>query len=72
MLADEAVAIAMTTDHPNLPADARMDLAAVLRAGGDAEAATGELAAAVALYEAKGNLVRAREARAEMARPVSV
>jgi len=72
MLADEAVAIAMTTDHPNLQADARMDLAAVLRAGGDAEAATGELAAAVALYEAKGNLVRVREARAEMARPVSV
>jgi hypothetical protein len=72
MLADEAVAIAMTTDHPNLQADARVDLAAVLRAGGDAGAATGELGAAVALYEAKGNLVRAREARAEMARPVSV
>jgi hypothetical protein len=71
-LAEQAVAIAMGTDHLNLQGDARMDLAAVLRGGGDEAAASAQLEAAAAAFDRKGNLVRAREARAALARPVSV
>jgi class 3 adenylate cyclase len=68
-LAHEAVLIALATDHLNLQAETRADLAAILRASGDEVGAAAELAAATRLYEAKGNAVRAREARGAIARP---
>jgi tetratricopeptide (TPR) repeat protein len=71
-LADEAVAIVMTTDHLNEQADAMVDLALVHEAAGSAAAAAAALASAAEIYEAKGNVVRAREAQGRLARPVSV
>jgi class 3 adenylate cyclase/tetratricopeptide (TPR) repeat protein len=62
-LARAAVDLARSSDFLNIPADVLMDLARVLRVArpDDAEAAIGE---ALSLYEAKGNMVSAAEARA--------
>jgi class 3 adenylate cyclase len=70
-LAHEAVEVAMTTDHLNLQGDALVDLALVQAAAGSAEPEAA-LAAALEIYEAKGNIVRGREARRRLTRPVSV
>jgi ATP/maltotriose-dependent transcriptional regulator MalT len=69
VLAGEAISIAERTDAPGIRADAQLALAGALREQGrdaDARAAT---ARALALYEAKGNLVGARETRDELAAP---
>jgi class 3 adenylate cyclase/tetratricopeptide (TPR) repeat protein len=63
-LARHAVEFARRTEAPMLQADALAELAAVLRLAGrhaDAEATAGE---AVALYEAKGNVVAVERLRA--------
>jgi class 3 adenylate cyclase/tetratricopeptide (TPR) repeat protein len=65
-LAREAVTISSTTDHLNLRADATVDLAIVLEAARDPKAAAAAFAAAVRLYQEKGNLVRSREAALRM------
>ena len=62
-LAREAVALAERTDFPTVRADALLDLAAVLD-GAAAEAAARQ---ALALYEAKGDVVSAARARARLA-----
>ena len=62
-LARDAVALAERTDFPTVHADARLDLAAVLE-GAAAEAAARQ---ALALYEAKGDVVSAGRARARLA-----
>jgi hypothetical protein len=64
-LAREAIALAQGTDFLNLQADARADLALVLR-GDEARAA---MARAVALYERKGNAAAVRRLRARVAAP---
>ncbi len=72
-LAREAIEIALTSDHLNLQADSMVDLAHRLRGSRRAdEDATTALRTALGIYEAKGNAVRAREARRLLARPVSV
>jgi tetratricopeptide (TPR) repeat protein len=71
-LARDAVEIAMATDHPNLQADSLVDLALVCEAAGCREDATTAVTTALGIYEAKGNIVRARETRLLLARPVSV
>jgi len=58
-LARDAVGLAETTEAPNLLADALSDLAAVLRAAGDAGADAVALRA-LDLYERKGNIPAAR------------
>jgi class 3 adenylate cyclase len=64
-LAREAVAFAEETDMLNAHADALIDLSEVLTlAGQDAQA---ELEQALALYERKGNLVRADRTRSKLA-----
>jgi ATP/maltotriose-dependent transcriptional regulator MalT len=70
--ARQAVDIAMTTDHLNTQADSLVDLAFVLEAAGSDDEAAGALNRAVEIYEAKGNRVRAREARDRLTRRVSV
>jgi tetratricopeptide (TPR) repeat protein len=70
--ARQAVAIAMTTDHLNTHGDALVDLAIVQEAAGLSDDAGVALNQAIELYDAKGNTVRAREARRLLARPVSV
>jgi tetratricopeptide (TPR) repeat protein len=62
-LAREAVALAEQTDFLNLHGNALMDLTTVLRHGRRLEDAAAAAAAATALYERKGNLVGAEEAR---------
>ena len=62
----------MATDHPNLQADSLVDLALVCEAAGCSEDAAAAVTTALGIYEAKGNVVRAREARSRLARPVSV
>ena len=63
-LAREAVAVLSETDMLDYHARAVADLADVLRAVDLPEAASAELATAIELFEAKGNLVRAERARA--------
>ena len=71
-LARDAVEIAMTTDHPNLQADSLVDLALVHEAGGGREDAVTAVTSALGIYEAKGNVVRARETRDLLARLAGV
>ena len=59
----EAVALAEETDDLNMRADVLMDLAEVVGLGGDRAEMTRVLDRAIALYEAKGNIVMAAEAR---------
>jgi class 3 adenylate cyclase/tetratricopeptide (TPR) repeat protein len=66
-LAREAVAIVAATDNINAQADALVDLADVLRAGGDEPEAAAALKEAVELYEEKGNVLCADRARAALA-----
>jgi class 3 adenylate cyclase/tetratricopeptide (TPR) repeat protein len=63
-LAREAVALLDETDMLDYHARAVADLATVLRAVGQPEEASNELARAIELFEAKGNVVRAERARA--------
>jgi class 3 adenylate cyclase/tetratricopeptide (TPR) repeat protein len=70
--ARQAVDIAMTTDHLNTLGDSLADLAVVLEAAGSHDEAAEALNRAIAVYEAKGNIVRAREARGRLTRPVGV
>jgi hypothetical protein len=62
-LAEEAVALAETTDYLDLRGDALMDRAEVQGLAGDLSAAASSAAAALALYERKGNMVSAERAR---------
>lgn len=62
-LADEAVALAETTDYLDLRGDALMDRAEVQGLAGDLTAASSSAAAALDLYERKGNVVSAERAR---------
>jgi ATP/maltotriose-dependent transcriptional regulator MalT len=71
-LAREAVEMARATDHLNLQADAIIDLAIVQEAAGCHDEAVESLSMAVGTYTAKGNAVRAREARRLLARPLGV
>jgi tetratricopeptide (TPR) repeat protein len=69
-LADEAVALAETTQAPIVEADARMDLAEVLAIAGQTARATSELERAAALYQRKGataSLTRAQQRLRELA-----
>ena len=61
-LAREAVGIARASDFPNMQADILCDLAHVVRLSRPAEAEA-VAAEAVSLYEAKGNIVSAADAR---------
>jgi class 3 adenylate cyclase/tetratricopeptide (TPR) repeat protein len=70
--ARQAVDIGMKTDHLNTLGDALADLAAVLEAAGSHDEATAALTRAIETYEAKGNIVRAREARGRLTRPLGV
>ena len=65
-LAREAVELASATDALLLVADARLTLAAVLRAAGDTDAADAEAQRAVDACEAKGATVLAARARSAM------
>jgi tetratricopeptide (TPR) repeat protein len=56
-LAKEAVRLADKTDQPDVQAEARIDLAEVLRLGGRRREAARELERAIDLYRAKGNEV---------------
>ena len=56
-LAKEAVHLADKTDQPDTQAEARIDLAEVLRLGGRRREAVRELERAIDLYRAKGNEV---------------
>jgi tetratricopeptide (TPR) repeat protein len=62
-LARGAVEIVAATDNINAHADALVDLAEVLRAGGNETEAAAALEEAVALYEEKGNALCADRAR---------
>jgi DNA-binding SARP family transcriptional activator len=62
-LAREAVSLAERTDFLNLHGNALLDLATVLRHGRRLEDAAAAAYAAKALYERKGNLVSAEDAR---------
>jgi tetratricopeptide (TPR) repeat protein len=62
-LAGEAVGLAATIDAPNQRAQVMLDLAAVLGLAGRKAEAKAALDEAVAVYEAKGNTVAARNAR---------
>jgi hypothetical protein len=66
-LAREACSLAAETDDVNMRADALLDLAEVLRAGGRGDEAGGHVAQALSIYEAKGNMVSAERARAALA-----
>jgi DNA-binding SARP family transcriptional activator/class 3 adenylate cyclase/tetratricopeptide (TPR) repeat protein len=61
-LAREAVRL-VPTEMPNLRGDLLVDLAEVLRAGGDLESARQAISQAIELYERKGNVVSAARAR---------
>jgi DNA-binding SARP family transcriptional activator len=60
-LGTEAVRL-VPTEMPNLRADLMLELAEILRAGGDATGATRAIGEAFGLYERKGNLVGAARA----------
>jgi class 3 adenylate cyclase/tetratricopeptide (TPR) repeat protein len=62
-LAEEAVALAETTDYLDLRGDAHMDRAEVQGLAGDLTAAASSAAMALGLYERKGNVVSAGRAR---------
>jgi single-stranded DNA-specific DHH superfamily exonuclease len=62
--AREAVAIAASGDWVILAAETRLTLARALLAAGDSAAAAEQVAAARALYEAKGHVPGATEAAA--------
>jgi DNA-binding SARP family transcriptional activator/class 3 adenylate cyclase/tetratricopeptide (TPR) repeat protein len=66
-LAREAVRLAEPTDLLTIRADAWVDLAAVLRHGGQSREADVAIAAALALYEQKGDVVSAERARLQLA-----
>jgi class 3 adenylate cyclase/tetratricopeptide (TPR) repeat protein len=70
--ARQAVDIAMATDHLNTQADSLVDLAFVHRAAGSPDDAAAALNKALEIYEAKGNVVRAREVTADLTRHVCV
>jgi tetratricopeptide (TPR) repeat protein len=61
-LAREAVALADRCEAPNVQADARVDLAEVLGRSGREEESSDALAAALRLYEKKGNVASAERA----------
>jgi tetratricopeptide (TPR) repeat protein len=63
-LAQEAAALADSTDAFAMHGDVRMDLAEVLRLAGRPEEAAAALKRAIELYEAKGISVLAEKARA--------
>jgi class 3 adenylate cyclase/tetratricopeptide (TPR) repeat protein len=63
-LCRDAVALADETDDLNVRGDVLVDLAEVLRAGGDAAGADDALDRAAVLYDAKGNVVQAAAVRA--------
>jgi hypothetical protein len=65
-LAREAVMLFAETDMVDYQAHARADLSEVLAMASEEEAAAGELARAVELFEAKGNVVAASRARAAL------
>jgi ATP/maltotriose-dependent transcriptional regulator MalT len=69
-LAREAIEISERTDSPGMRADALIDLAQVLRDSGRRSQADAAAAAALALYEAKGNRVSAGSVRSELSIPV--
>ena len=71
-LAQQAVAIALRTDHLNMQAEALIDQAFVLDACGRGAGAAAALADGISRYVTKGNVVGAREAAARLARPVGV
>jgi class 3 adenylate cyclase/tetratricopeptide (TPR) repeat protein len=62
----EALALAEGTDFPNMKADTLVYLAEVLQLEGRPDEAALELDHAVAIYEAKGNVVSARTASAQL------
>ena len=68
-LAAEAVSIAEQTDSVNLRADAQLALAHALMVEGRGEEARTAAQEALACYEAKGNVVGAREAGELLAAP---
>jgi DNA-binding SARP family transcriptional activator/class 3 adenylate cyclase/tetratricopeptide (TPR) repeat protein len=63
-LATEAVRLAERTDFLTIHADALVDLAEVLRQGGRADDAAASLAAALELYERKGDVASTERVRA--------
>jgi DNA-binding SARP family transcriptional activator/class 3 adenylate cyclase len=63
-LATEAVRLAERTDFLTIHADALVDLAEVLRQGGRADEAAASLAAALELYERKGDVASTERVRA--------
>jgi tetratricopeptide (TPR) repeat protein len=63
-LAREAVTLTDGTEFPDWRADTLLDLSEVLRAAAHAEQANTAIRGAVRLYESKGNLVSAENARA--------
>ena len=65
-LAREAVRFAEPTDFLTIRADALLDLAAVLRHGGQAGEADGAIRAALALYRQKGDVVSAERAGSQL------
>jgi tetratricopeptide (TPR) repeat protein len=67
-LASEAIRLA-PTEMPNLRADLLVDLAEIPLARGDRTSATPMIADAIELYEHKGNLVSAAQARSLAGRP---
>jgi tetratricopeptide (TPR) repeat protein len=66
-LAREAVAFAEESDFLIPRADALLDLAEVLRLAGRSDEPADAVARALALYEAKGNVVMAERTRAALA-----
>ncbi|MBV9164857.1 MAG: AAA family ATPase [Solirubrobacterales bacterium] len=68
-LAREAVTMAERTDHLDLTAEAHAALAEVLHAAGSNEHARRALERAVRLYEQKGNVVGAEQARSRLTEP---
>ncbi len=68
-LAREAVSILQPTDAAVVQADALVDLAEVLRAGGEAREAESSLWAALELNERKGNVVAAGRVRQALGEP---
>jgi Flp pilus assembly protein TadD len=66
-LAREAVRLADPTDFLSIRADALLDLAAVLRRGGQSSDADESIRSALELYELKGDVVSADRARSQLA-----
>jgi class 3 adenylate cyclase/tetratricopeptide (TPR) repeat protein len=71
-LVDHALALAMTTDSPVLRANTLLDRAEVLRAAGRPDEARLDLASALRLFEAKGDLPDAARAAATLSAMVGV